>query len=272
MKSRLTITLPETLLKYVDGLVDKQTIRNRSHAIEHLIRESVSPKVQTAVILAGGKHVGEKHPLMKKIGEQTLLQQMTQHLITSGIKQFIFCIQKTDALLAQTVQQIIGTASSVQFSYEETHLGTAGALKKAQALLPNEYPFLVVHADILTDMRIEDICDFHLEQGSKVTMVVEPKLGEKQYGQVSIQGNRITTFSNTGSDSGVNLINTGVYVINPEVLDLIPSNTQMYLERDIFPQLAKKNQLRAFFFQGLWFDISTDTQYTEACKRWLENV
>ncbi|MBP7774911.1 hypothetical protein KA078_03925 [Candidatus Woesebacteria bacterium] len=272
MKSRLTITLPESLLRYVDGLVDKQTIRNRSHAIEQLIRDSVAPKVQTALILAGGKHVGDKHPLMKKIGEQTLLQQMTQHLMKSGIKQFIFCVQKTDMHLANAAQAAIGSLASVQFSYEETQLGTAGALKKAQALLPNEYPFLVLHADILTDMRIEDICDFHLEQGSKVTMVVEPKLGEKQYGQVSIQGNRITTFSHTGSDSGVNLINTGIYVINPEVLDLISANTPMYLERDIFPQLAKKNQLRAFFFQGLWFDISTDTQYAEACKRWLENV
>lgn len=272
MKSRLTITLPETLLKYVDQLVDKQTIRNRSHAIEHLIRQSLSPQVQTAIILAGGKYSGAEHPLMKLIGEQTLLHQISHHLIQSGIKHFIFCLKKSDTTLAKSAQEVIGSAATVQFSYEEQPLGTAGALKKAQSLLPNEYPFLVLHSDILTDMRIEDICAFHLEQSSKVTMVVQPKLGEKQYGQVFIQGNRITTFSKTGADSGISVINTGVYVINPEVLSLIPAGKRTDLESDIFPQLAKKNQLRAFFFQGLWFDISTDSQYKEACLSWLGNA
>ncbi len=272
MKSRLTITLPETLLKYVDDLVDKQTIRNRSHAIEHLIRQSLTPQVHTAIILAGGKHAGSEHPLMKKIGDQPLLSLLTHHLIQSGIKHFIFCLKKSDVMLARSAQETIGSGAHVDFSYEEQPLGTAGALKKAEPLLPNEYPFLVLHADILTDMRIEEICTFHLEQESKVTMVVQPKLGEKQYGQVFIQGNRITTFSKTGSDSGISVINTGVYVINPEVLSLIPTNAPYYLESDVFPQLARKNQLRAFFFQGLWFDISTDSQYKEACRIWLEHA
>ncbi len=272
MKSRLTITLPESLLRAVDDLVDKQTIRNRSHAIEHLIRLGISPKVHTALILAGGKHTGAAHPLMKPIGEQTLLQQVTQHLIHSGIKHFIFCLQQNNTVLAQAAKEAVGASATCSFSYEKTELGTAGALKNAQHLLPDDNPFLVLHADILTDMKIEDICTFHLEQGSQVTMVVQPKLGEKQYGEVSIQGNRITTFSKTGADSGIRFINTGVYVINYEVLQLIPEKSRSFLESDIFPQLAKKDTLRAFFFQGLWFDISGEAQYKEACKHWLDHA
>jgi mannose-1-phosphate guanylyltransferase len=99
-------------------------------------------------------------------------------------------------------------------------------------------------------------------------MIVKPKLSTKLYGQVSIQGNRITTFAEAGTESGISFINTGVYVLNWEVLQTIPSKKSTFLESDIFPTLAKKNQLRAYFFQGLWYDVSTPEQHDEAVSNW----
>lgn len=267
MKSRLTITLPDTLLTQVDDLVDKQTIRNRSHAIEHLIRLSLSPKISTAVILAGGKKELAEHPLLKQINGETLLLQMIQHLEQYGIKHFVICTAHSNTALV-TYLKSISLNVSVDFSYEKSPLGTAGALKQAEKYLQNDNPFLVIHGDILTDIKLDEVFDFHLEESTQATVIVKPKLAMKEYGQVFIQGNRVTTFSETGTDSGISLINTGVYVLSKEVLGLISAQKPSFLETDIFPHLAKKNQLRAYFFQGLWYDISTPAQYQAAVSDW----
>ena len=268
MKSRLTITLPENLLKQIDQLVDKQVIRNRSHAIEDLIRQSLSTQVSTAIILAGGKHHGLDHSLRRSVSGAPLLSHILHHLYQYGIKRTIICLHKDDA----SIEEEFGTGATlgmkIEYSYETKSLGTAGALKNAEKLLPNDDPFLVIHGDVLTDINLDELCNFHLEEGSKATMVVKPKLGTREYGQVVIQGNRITTFSETGSDSGISVINTGVYILDPEALKVIHLDKVSNLEADIFPALAKKNQLRAYFFQGFWYDISTEARYTEAVTAW----
>ena len=68
-KARLTITLPSDLLAEIDRLIDKQKVRNRSHAIELLLRESLKPTVSTAVLLAGGSSETEQLPAMLPVQE-----------------------------------------------------------------------------------------------------------------------------------------------------------------------------------------------------------
>lgn len=268
MKSRLTITLPDSLLTQIDDLVDKQTIRNRSHAIEHLVRQSLTPQITTAMILAGGGKHPEKNPLLTEIDGEVLVGLLLKQLNQYGIKHCIICLQKNDSEIRKFAGDGKLFGVTIEYSYESTPLGTAGALKKAEPLLQNDGPFLVIHGDVLTDIKLDAVFDFHLQEGAQATMIVKPKLGTKQFGQVSIQGNRITTFSETGTDSGISIINTGVYVLNKEVLQLIPEKKNTFLETDIFPLLAKKDQLRAYFFQGFWYDISKPGQYQEAVSNW----
>lgn len=268
MKSRLTITLPDSLLTQVDDLVDKQTIRNRSHAIEHLIRQSLTPQVSTAMILAGGKKHSTDNPLLKSIQGEVLFDQMVKNLKQYGIKHIIICTQKGETALAEHCKDGSSLGVTIEYSYEQKPLGTAGAIKQASAALKNDNPFLVIHGDILTDIKLDEVFEFHLQESPQATIIVKPKLGMKQYGQVFIQGNRVTTFSEAGTDSGISLINTGVYILSKEVLQLIPRDTASFLETDIFPNLAKKNQLRAYFFQGFWYDISTPAQYDQAVSDW----
>ena len=65
-----------------------------------------------------------------------------------------------------------------------------------------------------------------------------------------------------------NLINAGFYILEPEVIDMIPKGYSM-LERDIFPNLAKQGRLRGFITAGQWFDISIPERYEAAKKRWM---
>ena len=268
MKSRLTITLPDSLLTQVDDLVDKQTIRNRSHAIEHLIRQSLTPQITTAVILAGGRKQHEVNPLLKSLNGGALLDQIVKSLKLYGIRNFIICTREGEKSLVEQVKMYAQLGVTMEFSYEKKPLGTAGAIKQAAKFLKNDNPFLVIHGDILTDIKLDEVFEFHLQESPHATIIVKPNLGTKQYGQVFIQGNRVTTFSETGTDSGISLINTGVYILSKDVLQLIPTQKVSFLETDIFPHLAKKNQLRAYFFQGLWYDISTAAQYKQAVSDW----
>lgn len=268
MKTRLTITLPPDLLKNIDSLVDKKTIRNRSHAIENLIRQSIGSTISTAVILAGGSHHGNKNTLLKMIGDENLFVHQVNHLKKYGIKTIIVCLNKNE----KELQKLFGDGSnfgvSVQYSFEDYDLGTAGALKNAATLFTNQSAVVVLHGDILTSIAIDELIDFHQSEEAAVTLAVKPRIGKKELGQVYVQGSRVTTFAKTGVDSEISIINTGVYILSQEVISSLPDNACLYLETDVFPKLVEEGKLRAFIFQGIWYDISTEDQYQKAQKTW----
>lgn len=254
-KSRLTITLPQEILKQVDNLVDGKEIRNRSHAIETLIRSSLTPTVNTAVILAGSKKRQTQPPVLMKVNGKYVFVQLIDHLKSFGITTVVVAAGfYTEQLQAEFND---GSPLGVQLQYvtEDTPMGTAGALKLAAPLLA-QHPFLVVHGDILTDIDLHDFIAFHQQEETLATIGVKPRMGEKKYGQAFIQGNKIITFLQTGTTEGISIVNTGLYVLQPEVLKRIPVGKQASLESDVFPELAAEGELSAFIFQGLWEEVS----------------
>ena len=102
------------------------------------------------------------------------------------------------------------------------------------------------------------------------TIAVKPRDAERQFGKVLLQGNRITHFLETERSEGISIINTGVYLLQPEVLHLIEPDQPSRFETDVFPKLAAMQELNAFFFQGIWFDISRPESYQSAQARWLQ--
>lgn len=268
-RTRLTITLPNELIKRVDTLVDGSVIRNRSHAVEKILSEGLSPAVSQAVILAGGKSA-KRRSLLSFINGQHLLQIILSQLKTHGILECIIC---TEHDIIAELQQRFGDGRELgcQITYipELEPLGTAGALRNCAHLL-NQAPFLVLHGDVLTSINLTEFIQFHLNEQKKATIGVKPRLGERSYGQVFLQGNSIIKFLEKGTDRGISIVNTGLYVLDPKVLELIPNRKPVFLESDVFPVLAKQGQLSAFIFQGLWYDITTPSQLEEAARRWLQ--
>jgi len=265
---RLTVTLPKELLDKIDALVDGFHVRNRSHAVERLVASSLKPSLETAVILAGGKLNKNKTPL-KKINDQYLLSLMLEELKQYGIKKVIFCAGEElcdEVFLRFGDGQTLGI--ELVYSKENEALGTAGALKFAHHLLP-KMPFLVVHGDVLTKINLHDFMEFHIREAGLATIAVKPRLSERSFGRVLLQGNKITDFLSTGGSAGISIVNTGLYVIDDKVLGLIKPNNRVFLETDIFPKLAKKGLLNAFIFQGLWYDVSSKETTLQASKEWL---
>jgi NDP-sugar pyrophosphorylase family protein len=269
MKSRLTITLTQDILKRIDRLIDGKDIRNRSHAIEHLIRKSLTPSVKTAIILSGGRTERKTPPALTTIDGQQLLFIMINHLKRFGVTDFFICAGPWERDIREVLLNGEAAGIIVKYINEAKPLGTAGAIKNAQKAIPHE-PFLVIHGDVLTSLNIEDFILFHENEKSLATIAVKPRIAEKKFGKVLLQGNRITDFYEEEGEKGISIINTGVYLFEPEVLDLIPDEVPSSLEKDVFPQLARMGELSAFLFQGVWFDVSRPKDKKEAILRWKE--
>lgn len=268
-KSRLTITLPPDLVERLDRMIDHQTVRNRSHAIELLIRQGLMPEVTTAIVLAGGEYEGIGSPALAPVGGQALILLTLRHLVGFGIRNVLLLAGRSEPEIREVLGSGQGLGVTIQYLEEERPLGTAGALKSAESHLPDS-PVLVVHGDVLTDIDISELIAFHLSEGCLATMAVKPRNAEKECGQVMLQGNRITDFYDNGKEQGISIVNTGLYVLQPEVFGMIEEGKESRLETDVFPILARMGELSAFFFQGIWFDIRNEENYQRAKARWQQ--
>lgn len=264
-KERLTISLPKELLAILDKTIDGKEIRNRSHAIEHFLGQSLKPSMTTAVILAGKIKQAKIHPALTKIGGRFLLDISLEHLADSGIR--------TVYILAGIYREKLRVAIR-QHSYgmkiiwvdEKKPKGTGGALSLLKENISE--PFLVFHGDILTNIPIQPFIDFHFHEQTLVTIAVKPRQSEPEYGQVSLEGNRIKEFSERDKGVGISIVNTGVYMMNPEIFSYLDEDSKPFkIEAKLFPKLAAINELSAFFFQGMWFDVSMHNNLNEIINR-----
>lgn len=273
-RDRLTITLRKDILKKVDQIIDGTTIRNRSHAIETLLNKVITPKLDTAVILAGGEGI-KLRPLTYELPKalipihgKPLVEYTIELLKKSDIRNIIFCTGH----LGNKIKDYFGNGKKwgvrITYSHEKNRVGTAGALKLASSYIDNR--FLAVHGDILAQINLLDLQQFHTQQNVIATMVLITTTNTQTHGNVRLQGSRILEYQEKPAKSKTfsYLINCGIYVFEPSIFSYIPKNGVHFLEKDIFPKLAKDKELAGFAFAGVWFDITTPKTYEKALKYW----
>ncbi len=273
-RDRLTITLRKDILRKVDQFIDKTTIRNRSHAIETLITRAITPRVDTAIILAGGEGV-KLRPLTYEIPKslipihgKPLVEYMLENLKKSEIRNIIFATGH----LGDKIKQHFGDGSKygvrIRYSTENKPLGSAGAIRNAKDLLPAT--FLAIHGDILTHLNFDHLIHFHTQRNAIATMALTTAPDTSTHGNVSLRGTNIIKYEEkpTKEKTLSLLINAGIYVFDSEIFTYIPKKGPSFLEKDVFPQLAEANKLEGFPFESIWFDITTPASYESALKNW----
>jgi mannose-1-phosphate guanylyltransferase/phosphomannomutase len=268
MKQRLTITLSEGTLRKIDAIIDRRQIRNRSHAIEYVIEEALKPKISTALVLAGGPNPKQSpEKAMTMLNGKPLILYTLEHLQKFGITKVIIATNSE----GKAIEKLLGNGEALHlelvYLYETKPLGTAGAIMAAKAHLPSQ-PFVVISGDVLTNINLDDMMQFHTIYQGLVTMAIKPRSTEPTYDNVFVQGHTVVDFQKSQADQRVGLVNAGVYIIEPRALELFGSERPLMLEKDVFPRLAQKHTLLAFPFQGAWFDISVDTNYQTALSNW----
>lgn len=141
--------------------------------------------------------------------------------------------------------------------------GTAGAVKNAYKYL-NER-FIIISGDVLTDFDLTAALNFHIEKKSKATLLLTRVTAPLQYGIVMTdKEGKITRFLEKPSWGQVfsDTINTGIYILEPEVLDLIPYQQDFDFSKDLFPlMLQKEMPLYGYIADGYWKDVGNLDEY-----------
>jgi mannose-1-phosphate guanylyltransferase/phosphomannomutase len=154
----------------------------------------------------------------------------------------------------------------IDYSIEETPLGTAGSVKQAQALL--DEPFIVISGDAVTDIDLSAVIKFHQEQKAKATLTLYRVPNPLEYGVVIVDGaGRIQQFLEKPSWGEVisDTVNTGIYVLEPEVLDMFEPGISYDFSKDLFPILLKNNDpLYGYVAGGYWCDVGNISEYMRA--------
>ncbi|MBI4136797.1 NTP transferase domain-containing protein, partial [Candidatus Roizmanbacteria bacterium] len=225
-RERLTITLRGDLLKRLDEIIDGVQIRNRSHAIEYLLSQSLAPKVSQAIILAGGQGV-QMRPLTYEVpkplipvGGKPLIEHTIEMLREAGIRDIILAIGHLGAKIKEEIGNGKKYGVSVTYSEETKPLGSAGAVKNAASFLQQK-PFVVVNGDILTKINLSEVISFHQEDKFDATMVLSTEPNTKGYGVALLRGERIVKFLKQDKMQRTQLINAGIYVMNPSIIEMI---------------------------------------------------
>jgi mannose-1-phosphate guanylyltransferase/phosphomannomutase len=162
-----------------------------------------------------------------------------------------------------------GSDFGVQITYaveEDQPLGTAGCVKNVSELL--DKTFLVISGDSITDFDLTAAVRFHKERGSKATLVLAQVPNPVEFGVVIIDKNqRIQRFLEKPSSSEIfsDTVNTGTYILEPEVLKYLPENQESDFSKDLFPLLLKKGEpMYGYVADAYWCDVGHLNAYREA--------
>jgi NDP-sugar pyrophosphorylase family protein len=214
-------------------------------------------------ILAGGlgTRIRSLYPDLPKplipIHGKPFLEYQIEQLRAQGFGDFVLCVSYLADRIIDHFQDGSAWDVHIRYSYEHEPLGTAGALRYAAPYW--EETAIVLNGDtfVATDFRM--LIAAHRgppDADGSLGLVALPDT--VRYGQVLIDSRqRITTFREKDQSAGAGWINAGVYVLDPIVLDFIPSGRPVSLEREVFPALATRRHLYGFPLDGAFVDMGT---------------
>ena len=218
------------------------------------------------VLMAGG--VGKRlQPLtddrpkpMLKIGGKPVLETIVENFAGHGFRRFYISVHYK----AEMIEEHFGDGSrfgvEIRYLREESPLGTAGAL----GLLPHrpESSFLVMNGDVLTKANIRQLMNFHADSNARGTMCVREYHYQVPYGVIQVEGASLSGIDEKPVQTF--LVNAGIYVLEPEVLSLIPSD-RCFDMTDLFNLLRERRMsVSVFPIREYWLDIGQVEDFRKA--------
>jgi mannose-1-phosphate guanylyltransferase / phosphomannomutase len=225
-----------------------------------------------AVVMAGGEGTrlrpltsNQPKPMVPIVGKpcmEHILELLRAHEFTDVVV--------TVAFLPQAIRTYFGDGEtlglSIEYSVEESPLGTAGSVRLASDRL--DETFLVISGDALCDIDLRKIVDFHQEKGAAVTIGLKSVENPLEFGiVVTDEEGRVERFLEKPSWGQVfsDTINTGIYVLEPEVLRHIPTDRPFDFSKELFPLLLEMGRpIYGYVCEGYWQDIGNLDQYRQA--------
>jgi mannose-1-phosphate guanylyltransferase len=225
-----------------------------------------------AVVLAGGyatrlRPISYAMPkLLFPVLGKPMIYWTLDLLHTVGITEVVLGVN----YLAEALRRNIGSRyrqMKIKYSLENQELGTAGPMRLASTNTEMNETFVALNGDVIAEISLKNMLQQHHRSKALITDALHQVATPSRFGVVQMDArNRIGRFVEKPhpGEAPSHLVNAGIYIIEPEVLQLIPPNRKVSLEREIFPMLAKEGNLSGFTFFGYWFDIGNITDFRRA--------
>ncbi|MBX6371651.1 MAG: mannose-1-phosphate guanyltransferase [Acidothermus sp.] len=219
-----------------------------------------------AVVMAGGEGTRlrpitayQPKPLLPVVN-RPIMEHVLRLLKKHGLTETVVTVQ----FLASLIRNYFGDGDELgmrlQYATEEKPLGTAGSVKNAEAEL-RDHRFLVISGDALTDIDLTAMVEFHRKNQALVTVALKSVPNPLEFGVViAADDGRIERFLEKPTWGQVfsDTVNTGIYVMEPEIFDYVPADEPVDWAHDVFPTLlAKGAPLYGYVTDAYWEDVGT---------------
>lgn len=231
-----------------------------------------------ALFLAGGNGT-RLYPLtenvpkpMVPIMNKPLLERTMMNLKQYGISEMVI----SSCYKPQYITNHFGDGKDfgldIQYFVEDFPMGTGGAIKNTESQFNDT--FVIFNSDVLIDIDIKKMLDFHKSRQALVTIAVTEVEDPTMYGVIDADRlDYAVSFKEKPNREDItsNYINAGIYIFEPEVLRQIPSDSVVSIERETFPKvLATSGKIAVYKNRGYWMDIGTPEKYLRAHKDILD--
>jgi dTDP-glucose pyrophosphorylase len=234
----------------------------------HLLRELLGAHDRTtwAVVMAGGRGV-RLRPItdtipkpMIKVAGRPILERIVLHLVGFGIKKIFLSVNYKAEVIEEHFKDGRSHGCEIHYLREDKPLGTAGALSLLPEL-PRE-PVLVLNGDLLTQLHVGDMLDFHASGGHAATVAVTEYTHTVPFGVVELQDERIVDMAEKPSTTW--WTNAGIYVLSPEVVARVKRDDETQMPGVIADCIARNESVGAFRIHGDWIDVGRPDELKKA--------
>lgn len=245
-------------------IVDAEGRVTHLEILNNLVKES--RKENWAVLMAGGlgRRLAPLTDIMPKpmleVGNKPLLETIIENLVNNGLTRIYIAVNYK----ADVVKERFGDGApwkvEIRYIHEDQQLGTAGAL----SLLVDkpQHPLIVMNADLLTNLNFRHLLDYHDQQGCRATVCVREHAVQIPYGVVAVDENRVVKIEEKPIHR--HYINAGIYVLDPDLLAMIPSGTHFDMTALLERMNAEHQPIAVFPIREFWLDIGRHEDYAAA--------
>lgn len=217
------------------------------------------------ILMAGGlgsrlKELTKETPKpMLKVGKKPILENIIQRLHTQGFEKFIFCVNYKRQIIEDYFKK--GEEFDIKISYikERKKLGTAGALSLIKQKM--EQSFVVMNADILTELDFNELLKAHQKSGALMSVCVREFHHQVPYGVIKQKNGFITHIEEKPTQSF--LVSAGIYVCEPQILELLEKNTYLDMP-ELIQKVMQKGRANTFLIEDYWIDIGRLEEFKRA--------
>ena len=253
---------PENAVVLMPRIPQDETLKDAGHAKDE-------SEVVEAIILAGGLGtrlrpiVSAAPKAMAEVAGRPFLEYLLGQLRAEGITRAVVCT----GYMADAIAGHFGDGEQwgmeLRYSVEFEARGTAGALKLAERMLTGDR-WLLMNGDSLFDISLQHLINAHATGPALVTIALARVADGHRYGRVTLSPDgMISAFAEKTDAATPGLINGGIYVVERQVLDQIPADRSVSLEREVFPNLVR-NSIRGVPFDAYFIDIGVPDDFLRA--------